>query len=132
MSTIFFICLLILLSSCTFNKDNRLEYALRFAENNRTELEKVLDYYSTDPEKLAAARFLIVNMPYHYGYECWQQDTIKQILADAVKRKSVYGEDLLIIDKKHLDKWSSYSHYYGEKIYERKNRTRIAAVSFLI
>ena len=120
MSTIFFICLLILLSSCTFNKDNRLEYALRFAENNRTELEKVLDYYSTDPEKLAAARFLIVNMPYHYGYECWQQDTIKQILADAVKRKSVYGEDLLIIDKKHLDKWSSYSHYYGEKIYDSK------------
>ena len=120
MSTIFFICLLILLSSCTFNKDNRLEYALRFAESNRTELEKVLDYYSTDPEKLAAARFLIVNMPYHYGYECWQQDTIKQILADAVKRKSVYGEDLLIIDKKHLDKWSSYSHYYGEKIYDSK------------
>lgn len=50
MSTIFFICLLILLSSCTFNKDNRLEYALQFAESNRTELEKVLDYYSTDPE----------------------------------------------------------------------------------
>ena len=110
---------MILLSACS-SQDNRLEYALRFAESNRTELEKVLDHYSTDPEKLEAARFLIENMPYHYGYESWQQDTIKQILADAVKRKSVYGNDLLIIDKKHLDRWSSYSHYYGEKIYDSK------------
>ena len=110
---------MILLSACS-SQDNRLEYALRFAESNRTELEKVLDHYSTDPEKLKAARFLIENMPYHYGYESWQQDTIKQILADAVKRKSVYGEDLLIIEKKHLDKWSSYSHYNGEKIYDSK------------
>ena len=61
---------MILLSACS-SQDNRLEYALRFAESNRTELEKVLDHYSTDPEKLKAARFLIENMPYHYGYESW-------------------------------------------------------------
>lgn len=66
-----YIIILIFTCSCTFKKDNRLEYALRFAESNRTELEKVLDHYSTDPEKLEAARFLIENMPYHYGYESW-------------------------------------------------------------
>ena len=117
---IIYITIIVLTSSCSPDKGNRLEYALRFAENNRGELEKVLDHYYDNPEKQAAARFLIENMPYHYGYESWQQDTIKQILADAVKRKSVYGNDLLIIDKKHLDRWSSYSHYYGEKIYDSK------------
>ena len=117
---IIYITIIVLTSSCSPDKGNRLEYALRFAENNRGELEKVLDHYYDNPEKQAAARFLIENMPYHYGYKSWQQDTIKQILADAVKRKSVYGEDLLIIDKKHLDRWSSYSHYYGEKIYDSK------------
>ena len=54
-----FIFLMILLSACS-SQDNRLEYALRFAESNRTELEKVLDHYSTDPEKLEAARFHII------------------------------------------------------------------------
>ena len=54
----------ILLSSC---KDSRNE-ALRYAGNNRSELEKVLDHYKDDPEKLAAAMFLIENMPEHYSY----------------------------------------------------------------
>ena len=46
-----------------------LEYALRAAGNNRSELEAVLDHYKDDPEKLAAARFLIENMPGHYSYK---------------------------------------------------------------
>ena len=47
---------------------NNLNKALRYAGDNRIELETVLDYYSEDPEKLAAARFLIENMPAHYSY----------------------------------------------------------------
>ena len=39
-----------------------LEYALRAAGNNRGELETVLEHYKDDPEKLAAARFLIEKM----------------------------------------------------------------------
>ena len=46
-----------------------LEYALRAAGYNRSELEAVLDHYKDDPEKLAAARFLIENMPGHYSYK---------------------------------------------------------------
>jgi hypothetical protein len=45
-----------------------LNYALKEAGSNRTELEKVLDHYrdnSEDPLKLEAAKYLITNMPFH-------------------------------------------------------------------
>ncbi|MDR2916522.1 MAG: hypothetical protein LBV74_17125 [Tannerella sp.] len=45
--------------------------ALKLAEYNRGELEKVLQYYSANPSdslKLKAAEFLIINMPWHFGY----------------------------------------------------------------
>ena len=46
-----------------------VERALRLAEDNRAELESVLEHYSRRPEdklKLKSAYFLIANMPYHY------------------------------------------------------------------
>ena len=46
-----------------------LEYALQQAGDNRPELERVLDHYKSDPEKLAAAEFLIENMPAHLSYK---------------------------------------------------------------
>jgi hypothetical protein len=49
-----------------------LEEALRFAGENRSELEKVLAHYSSDPNdslKYRAAVFLIENMPGHYSYK---------------------------------------------------------------
>ena len=56
--------------SCGKKQANEyLEYALRAAGYNRSELEAVLDHYKDDPEKLAAARFLIENMPGHESYE---------------------------------------------------------------
>lgn len=55
-------------SSCT--KINRqLSNALKEAGENRQELEKVLEHYKSEPEKLLAAKFLIENMPAHYSYE---------------------------------------------------------------
>lgn len=48
------------------NDDQRLEHALKLAKSNRIELEKVLNHYSENPEKLAAARWLIMNMPLHH------------------------------------------------------------------
>lgn len=45
-----------------------LRYALRSAGDNRPELEAVLSHYRDDPQKLAAARYLIANMPAHYSY----------------------------------------------------------------
>lgn len=64
------LCSFFLLFSClnSPNKDIILQNALEQAGNNRSELEKVLEYYKNDSLKLEAARFLIRNMPYHYSY----------------------------------------------------------------
>ena len=60
--------------SCTAGKmdDSPLEQALQAAGENREALEKVLAHYSQDPAdslKLKAARFLIENMPGHWGID---------------------------------------------------------------
>ncbi len=81
-----------------------LRRAMRLAGDNKSELREVLRHYRTadnDPEKLAAARYLIANMPAHYSYADtamvsryyetalgilksgrsaeWQRDTLRQI-----------------------------------------------------
>lgn len=55
------------LYGCNFNYDT-LSQAMNLAGDNRGELEAVLDHYADDAEKLAAAKFLISNMPGHYSY----------------------------------------------------------------
>ncbi len=61
----------LLLASCsvrnTADEDPRVLETLDRAGRNSSELRKVLDHYSDNPEKLAAARFLIANMSGHYG-----------------------------------------------------------------
>ena len=69
-----FISRIILLSAtiliaCTSPDNQHLEQALLLAGDNRYELEKVLAHYADMPEKLAAARFLIMNMPYHFSQD---------------------------------------------------------------
>lgn len=46
-----------------------VEYALRSAGDNRSELEQVLRHYRDEPEKLKAARYLIAGLPAHYSYD---------------------------------------------------------------
>lgn len=63
----FILSFALLCSGC----ESRLETALNLAGENRPELEKVLQHYSTDKAdslKYRAARFLIENLPLHYGY----------------------------------------------------------------
>lgn len=67
------IFMLMVVFSCSYsNIDNqKLEYALSLSGDNRSELEKVLAYYSKDKKdslKYKAAVFLIQNMPGHYSY----------------------------------------------------------------
>lgn len=57
----------VMLLGCS-NDAMYLKYALRSAGENRAELEKVLDHYKNDKLKLAAAKYLIANMPAHYSY----------------------------------------------------------------
>ena len=70
MKRLFYISFILisLFCSCKNNVDY-LEYALISAGRNRPQLEQVLEHYKDDPEKLAAAKFLIENMPAHYSYQ---------------------------------------------------------------
>lgn len=69
MKTCLLFVILSILPSCSMQKTKgvSLEHALSMAEENRVELEKVLEYYKNDSLKLEAARFLIRNMPFHFS-----------------------------------------------------------------
>lgn len=58
-------------------EEKMLEQALRQAGDNRKELESVIKYYERDSLKREAARFLIRNMIYHFGYD--KQDRVPDI-----------------------------------------------------
>lgn len=73
------------LLACT-RYDAGVEKALRYAGDNRAELERVLEHYGAeraDSQKFRAASFLIANMPYHRSYPaeayaayCAQMDSL--------------------------------------------------------
>lgn len=65
--TLISVCAVLLLTCCG-RESVSLRYALRSAGDNRPELEAVLAHYADEPEKLAAARYLIANLPAHYSY----------------------------------------------------------------
>jgi hypothetical protein len=58
-----------------------LEYALDLAGENRTELEKVLQRYRNDKQKLQATHFLIENMIGHAGYDATYLSDLKDLYA---------------------------------------------------
>ena len=60
----------ILIAACRSKQHAAIEVALSAAGENRIQLQRVLDHYSRprDSLKLKAAKFLIANMPYHYGF----------------------------------------------------------------
>lgn len=106
------ICSLILsfLAACSGNK--RLEQALRFAGENRGELEKVLEFYKHDDERYAAARFLIENMPHYYAYRGEAVDSVKRTLVKYKKEKVALPEE--------SDYWKSFNFNKMEKVYDSK------------
>ena len=62
--------------SCSSSEKEQLETALVFADTNRAELEKVLEYYKNDSLKLKAAIYLIENMPLYYTYKGSDLDSL--------------------------------------------------------
>jgi hypothetical protein len=79
-NTKIFLLLIIAIAGCK-KTSSRLEESLRFAGDNRLELEKVLDYYKNDLTnglKFKAACFLIENMPQYYSYTCKKYEKIKE------------------------------------------------------
>lgn len=69
-NNLFKVALLVLATlfvSCS-DEGKQLRSALNYSGKAKQELQKVLDYYKNDPEKLKAAKFLISNMPAHISY----------------------------------------------------------------
>jgi len=54
--------------SCSIENTDYLTQSLELSDENRTELESVLQHYRSDTLKLRAAEFLIGNMFAHYSY----------------------------------------------------------------
>lgn len=79
--TFFAIFTILLLSSC----DKELNRSLEMAGSNRSELEKVLDYFENDPDplKYRAAKFLIENMRFHFYHRGNTIDKIDSIYQEA-------------------------------------------------
>lgn len=66
----FWILFALIFSSCDSQKQE-IEFALKEAGDNRTEIEAVLQHYEkeeNDPLKLKAAQYIIRYMPYHFSY----------------------------------------------------------------
>ena len=110
MKYVLFILLALILAACRSEKEKQLEYALDFAGDNRVELEKVLEHYRTDPEKLEAARFLIRNMPGWYSYEGDELDSIHHLLVGVCEGRP--------ISKREKNKWNRMSFNSLSKIYD--------------
>lgn len=98
-----------LFSSCK-ETNQRLEYALAFAGDNRLELEKVLTYYKDDSLKLKACCFLIENMPRYFSYTGHVLDSIKAIKASVDKEGKLPDEK--------VDPLKGFTYNHLPKIYD--------------
>lgn len=107
------LCLLLalLLTTCRSEADKRLMYALSFADGNKAELEKVLEHYHNDPEKHAAACFLITNMIGCYSTKSTYQDSVKRIMSDALKNEPRIG-GVFAMNPEVVKKWNNVPKHY--------------------
>lgn len=95
-------------SSCSQN--DRLEYALRFAGDNRAELETVLEHYKDSGLKYNAACFLIENMPHCFAYVGWQLDSVKWAMATI--------DSIGLIQPDLIKKWGNVGYRRFQKVYD--------------
>lgn len=121
-----FIILAGLLSSCASSAPDESEAVnnvLDKAGHNRGELEKVLRHYSDDSLKLAAARWLIVNMPGHYSFDGPQVDMLDSIFRP-LKSYAVNFS----LDPEVVERWNSQS--FAD--FTRKDHVRYIKADMLI
>lgn len=104
---IFLLPSIISFSACTRNQNEtsaQLEYSLKFAGDNRIELEKVLDFYSQTPAdslKYKAACFLIRNMPNYYSYYSPEIDSVKNLFQAVAHQQMNEAQALQIAQEKY-------------------------------
>lgn len=109
--------------SSKLNESPEIMSALDKAGNNRGELEKVLKHYSDDPEKLEAARWLILNMHSHYSVEGDEIDSLEKVYEPLLGYKVNFG-----LEKEIIEKWNKYPFY----TLLRKDDIRSLKADFLI
>src|SRR5437016_3981941 len=105
----FLLCVTILFIACNA-VPNSVQQVLDRSENNKNELEKVIDHYrkQNNKLKLKAAYFLITNLPYHYHYEGKGVENYKKLFSIIT---GVPNER-----KKYLNSiWDSLTNQFGEK-----------------
>lgn len=98
---LFYTVILISLTACHSNSDKLLNATLDLAGNNKEELEKVLAHYQNDPEKLSAARFIIMNMPGHSSVDSSNIERLQSIYEKHVEISKKYN-------------WERSSEWYGK------------------
>lgn len=104
---IFLLPSIISFSACTRNPNEtsaQLEYALKFAGDNRIELEKVLEFYSQTPAdslKYKAACFLIRNMPNYYSYYSSEIDSVKNLFQAVAHQQMDEAQAIQIAQQKY-------------------------------
>lgn len=102
MQKIGFIVIIFFLYACQKNESpSLLNQALDLAGDNRSELEKVLSFYSQDPGdklKYKAACFLIENMGHHYYYDGKQLDEYKNYYKALHNHKNKSVDPVNILD----------------------------------
>lgn len=133
-----FILSTVFMVACVYEKEEKLSLVLDCAQENRQELEKVLEHYKNDSLKLAAAHFLILNMPYHYtldqyyispqnerlNYDITMFDNLKNAVnfIDSLEREGYQLEyeikpDIKTIDSKFLIENIDLAFAVREKIW---------------
>lgn len=103
-----YIAIYLLFIACRSESDKRLELICDLAGDNREEIEKVLEHYKNEPEKLLAARFLIMNMPGHSGVD----------LSTVEKLQPTYSKYVEISEKhnwRRTGEWKNEINAFWEK-----------------
>lgn len=91
---------------CVTQSNPEIDRALEYAGDNRKELEDVLGHYADSLEKLEAAKFLIANLPYHYGYYGAELDTVESLLKPIMRLRDIYT-----IDAEKKKRWESFPFF---------------------
>lgn len=115
MKNVFLFLLFLSMYSCLSPEREMLEQALDFADTNRPELEKVLRHYADEPEKRAAAEYLIRNMPRYYTACSADIEVMKDFMIHADKN----GD----IDEERFEKFGRRSPQNVTRVYDSKTLT---------
>lgn len=109
LNTAWILLLVLSVFSPSCRQNSRLELALKFASENRIELEKVLKHYQDSTLKYKAACFLIENMPYYFSYTGGDLDSVRM-----AKTLAMNG----YIDTKIKKEWQNFDYTKLERVHD--------------